>query len=450
MSRTGNSENSISDLLALAREAATQSNWTLTSHYLHESLQKSSQQTPSEASAWRGLALQTLEMGDFHTRWDIAKLIARCEPDAILSDGVIPLLDQVTDDDWSLPWFLVRILGEFRRPESISALVNLLQRSPSEDVESAIVTALGNIGAPAIASVRQLLDQPQTRPAAVQVLARIRHPDAAAAIASATRDNDPTIRALAIATLGDLQQAKAQPLLIAALNDVSAEVRRAAVIGLGSRRSTLSAATVTQMGTLLWDISLSVRRATILALGRLRCKGAADLLYEALCSESTPPTLRRELIQALVHTETRSGIEYIAAYAQSSRDSHDSGAATPWIGDVATGLGRIEAPDLIPAAVGLLKLLLSWTCPDNSAARQVIATSLGQLGQMDSVSTLISMLSEADVGVRLHVTAALRKLGSDEAYRQLAAIATSSQASPELQDNASLALRDWKQSAQGS
>ncbi|MGF1537457.1 MAG: HEAT repeat domain-containing protein [Elainellaceae cyanobacterium] len=439
MSDVDNSQNLTTQ--GLAQDAVNQGNWGLAVQYLQQW-----QQQPElpMAAIWRSLALRTLEMGDFQTRWDVAKLISHCGPDLVQPKDVVALIGEASEEDWSLLWFLVRILGEFHQPESVSTLVDLLQRSPSEDVVAAITTALSQIGEPAIAPVSQLLDSPQTRHAAVQILARIRHPDAAAAVACVVNDSDPAVRALAITTLGDVAYPQAQPLLIAALRDVAAEVRRAAVVGLGARRDRLSSETIEQMGELLWDVSLSVRRAAISALGRLNCKAAADLLYDALQSSSTPPILEPDLLQALASTETRAGLDHLAVYAEADSGKTDSGRR---ISAIAASLGRIKTSALVPKAVGLLMRLLTWTQSGDRAARQAIATSLGQLGQVDSTDTLIAMLSDADTGVRLHVTAALRKLAPTEAYRRLVAIAASPQTSPDLRQNASLALQDWDQSA---
>lgn len=445
MSYADSFQDSAADLLPLAQAAARKSDWGRTCHYLYRVQQQATPLTSPAAFQWRDLALRTLQMGDFNVRWDVAKLMAQQSSELIQLEDIVAVLADATEEDWSLAWFLVRLLAEFRCAESVSALVALLQRSPSEDVVAAIITALSQIGEPAIEPVSRLLEEPHARPVAVQILARIRHPAAAAAVVDTVNDADPAVRALAIATLGDLSYPQAKPILIAALSDVAAGVRRAAVIGLGAQRDTLSATAIGKMGALLWDINLSVRRAAISAMGRLRRNQAADILYEALQSNSTPPALRAELIRAIALTETAVGLSHLNAYACARQASGDP--SRTWIGDIASSLGRIETPDLAPAAVSLLTLLLAWTQPSNSIARQTIATSLGRLGQINSADTLISMLDTADAGVRLHVTAALRKLAPVEAHRRLMAIASSPQTEPNLRQNVTLALRDWNQSA---
>ncbi|MGB3616316.1 MAG: HEAT repeat domain-containing protein [Elainellaceae cyanobacterium] len=441
-------QNAMSDPLMMANEATSDGNWSLTAYYLQKALQQFPQSASFNAALWRTLALRTLEGGDFYIRWDMAKLIAKAEFDLVQPADVAALLDKAADEDESFIWFLVRILGDLGGDESISALVDLLKRSPAEDVVSAIVLALSQIGAAAIPTVYRLLDTPETRPAAVQVLARIRHPDAANALVGTIKDIDPEIRTLAVSTLGDAQHPQAGPILIEALTDVAPEVRRAAIAGLGVGPSVHAPTTVAKMGVLLWDLNLGVRRAAILALSRLASDDAAKLLYDALQSQSTPPVLQCDLIQAIARTETAAGIGYLSAYAADLDFLPGTNEAI--YDTIATSLGRIETPDLIPAAVTLLEMM-TRTTNVNSSTRRAIATSLGQLGcvsgSSNAVDILIHMLADADTGVRLHITAALRKLAPIDARQRLAAIVTSPQATDELKQTALLALQDWDQSA---
>jgi len=448
-------QNAKPGLLIMADEAASDGDWPRAAHYLQQALQNGSLLVPAEVDLWRTLALRMLEMGDFHIRWDMAKLIARTTPALVHAEDIASLLDQGDPEDDSFAWFLVRILGDLGGPESIATLVALLRRSPADDVVSAIVMALSQIGTAAIPAVCHLLDEPKNRPAAVQVLARIHHSDAVNALVGVISDADPEIRALAIATLGDAQHPQASPILVDALDDVAPAVRQAAVAGLGSSLGNHRLGpehmpvTVAKMGALLWDLNLGVRRAAILALGRIPSDDAADLLYKALQSQSMPPVLQRDLIQALARTETAAGIAHLAAYAADLNPASSDDETL--CSDIAVGLGRMETAELIPSSVALLKQLLTGTTNANSAIRRAIATSLGRLGHggdpRSAVEILIQMLAGADVGTRLHITAALRKLSPLDAPQRLAAIATSSQATDDLKQTARLALQDWEQSA---
>ena len=68
-------------------------------------------------------AIDIFTWGDFHQRWDVAKLLPKFGREAIA-----PLLEILADEDADeeLRWFVVRSLGSFDSPEAIAALVELL------------------------------------------------------------------------------------------------------------------------------------------------------------------------------------------------------------------------------------------------------------------------------------------------------------------------------------
>ncbi|MEO0407331.1 MAG: HEAT repeat domain-containing protein [Cyanobacteria bacterium P01_A01_bin.135] len=432
----------VSGQLKLAHRAAFEEDWPLVVQHLNR-LQQSPPEPPALAK-WQDLALRTLEAGDFHVRWDVAKLMAGASPDLplIQPPRLIALLDEVDLEDDSLLWFLVRILGEQGSPESIPALLALLRQSPPEDVTAAVVTALGQIGVPAIAPICGLLDDPHLRPAAVQALAQIRHPDAVAPLMQVIRDANPEVRALAIATLADAQHPEAQPVLVEALDDVASIVRRTALRGLGKGLGQ-APATVTKIGDLLWDLNLGVRRAAILALGRSRLSQAADILFTALQAPDMPPGLRPQLIVALAQTETAAAMAHLTSYAIAQYEA--LGKTGVPILAVATSLGRVETPQLAASAVALLKRLITWTSAADSAERCAIASSLGQLPPTgEQLQLLLAMLDGADTSLRLHIVAALRKVAPDEAEGKLQAIAAHPRTAPALRQAAQRALQDWQ------
>ena len=440
-----------SERLELANRAALEADWSSLCQHLHQLVQQPAHCTPEAIAQWQDLAQLALERGDFHIRWDVAKLMARPTPELSLvrPQKIVARLEALDveamaeeGEDDGLLWFLVRILGELGDPDSIPALVALLHRTPEEDITAAVVTALGQIGAPAIPAVCELLDTPQTRPAAVQALAQIRHPDAVAPLTRAVKDANPEIRALAVATLADAQHPEAYAILVEALGDVASTVRRAALRGLGSPRHHNSPATLAKMGGCLWDINLSVRQAAALALGRTHLPQAAALLFRALQAPETPPVLQPQLIGALVQTETAVGITHLTQYAKAQHAAHGLDG-TP-VAAIATSLGRVEAPTLVPQALALLEMLLAWT-PPTDPIRCAIAASLGQLSPACSrqIELLIAMLAEADTSLRLHVLAALRKLAPTEGRQRLRAIADAPRTAPRLRQAVLQALQDW-------
>jgi HEAT repeat protein len=79
---------------------------------------------------------------------------------------------------------------------------------------------------------------------------------------------------------------------------------------------------------------------------------------------------------------------------------------------------------------------------DQPALRQAIALSLGQLGQPDALETLMQLLADDVMGVRLHAIAALKTLDAQTARQRLEQLAHSEL--PEaLSQGVALALREW-------
>ncbi|NJN86163.1 MAG: HEAT repeat domain-containing protein [Leptolyngbyaceae cyanobacterium SL_7_1] len=96
-------------------------------------------------------ALEQFKLGDFDTRWEMAKLLPQFG-----SAAIAPLIDLLHDldseeDDWDLPWFIAQVLGTFQHPEAIAPLVDLMQTTDRPDVAEMAATALARSGVSAIA-----------------------------------------------------------------------------------------------------------------------------------------------------------------------------------------------------------------------------------------------------------------------------------------------------------
>jgi HEAT repeat protein len=80
---------------------------------------------------------------------------------------------------------------------------------------------------------------------------------------------------------------------------------------------------------------------------------------------------------------------------------------------------------------------------ESPPAKQAIALSLGQLGNVTAIEPLIYLLSDPDVGVRLHVISALKTLNSDLAHQQLENLSRSEHKDSELSKGIAIALQEW-------
>ena len=389
----------------------------------------------SELKQLLDLAIEVFVLGDFHQRWDIAKVFPQLGQSAIA-----PLIDILEDEDADeeLRWYAARTLGEFNHPEAIAALVELLKTGESEELSAMAAAALGNIGSGAVAALTELLAS-DTRLLAVRSLSHIRRKETIAPLLSVVQDPQIDIRAAAIEALSSFHDPRIPPVLLSALDDIAAPVRREAVIGLSFRadlREELDL--VKRLEPRLYDFNLEVCCNSALALGRLGTDAAATSLYQVLQSPHTPIKLQIEIVRALGWLETVTGLEYL----RSSLNQQSLVRVWP---EIVTVLGRVEHPDLRTKAAEILSEILQSAHPATQypSVKQAIALSLGQLGDVRAIEPLIQQLADADAAVRLHVITALKQLAPVAAYQQLEQLASSVALPPDLKQGVAIALAEW-------
>jgi len=434
-----------------AQAAHSSGNWSLLIQYLQQ-LILGDQHPPAIVDAGQNptrshlldMALEVLVAGDFHQRWDIAKLLLKLGQRLYAGDieeVIAPLIEILEDEeaDEELRWFAGRTLGEFDRPTAIAALVEVLKTSDSEELSAMAAAALGQIGSPAVAALTELLADENTRLLAVRSLSHIRRSETIAPLLGVVQDPQVVIRAAAIEALSSFHDPRIPPVLISALDDLAAQVRREAVIGLSFRpdlREELDL--VNRLRQRLYDFNLDVCAAAAIALGRLGTDTAAAALFQVLQSPNTPSSLQIEIIRALGRVGTATSL----AYLHSGLNQLES--ATMWQ-EIVTVLGRVEQPDLMPQAAQILIDVLKSNHPaaQHESVKQAIALSLGQLGERQAVDPLIDLLADRDVGVRLHAIAALKHLAPEAAHRQLEQMATNEALAPSLKQGVAIALQEW-------
>ena len=377
------------------------------------------------------LAIDVLVHGDFHERWEIAKVFPK------LGHAIAPLLFILEDEDAEeeLRWYTARILGEFNQPSVINALVELLKTSESEELTAMAAAALGSIGPSAVAALTELLTESETRLLAVRSLSHIRRSETIIPLLSVVQDPQIAVRAAAIEALSSFHDSQIPPVLLNALDDIAALVRREAVTGLSFRldlREELDL--VNRLGPKLDDFNLGVCTAAAIALGRLGTDNAASALYQVLKSPNTPVSLQIEIVRALIRVGTLSGLEYLRSAL------NQLASVTLWQEIVAV-LGRVEQP-LTTKAAEILVEILSVPAIQHEV-KQVIAVSLGQLGEIQALDPLIQLLATIDAGVRLHAIAALKQLAPEVAYQQLQQLATNEAIAPDLKQGVAIALAEW-------
>lgn len=454
------------NVLEHAAVAAQQKNWSLLNQYLQQLPLKTftnTAQADTDLEEILALALEVLEAGDFHERWEVAKVFPRLGTVAIA-----PLINILEDEeeDWELRWFAVRILGEFDNPAAIAALVDLLQTSDNQDLTEMAAAALANLGSSAVAALTELLADEETRVLAVRSLSYIRRSETIAPLLSVVCDPEVPVRVAAIEALSSFHDKRIPPVLLNALQDLAAPVRREAVVGLGLRSDLQEELDlVNQLRSLLWDFNIDVCAAAAIALGRMGTDDAANALFQVLQSPNTPMPLQLESIRALGWVGTPKAIEYlqqalislakiesrsIAEITQFPINNHPLPITNSPINTTTTAqeivavLGRVEQSGLIPKAAEILIDAFKTDHPSiqQASVKQALAVSLGQLADPAGIDSLIEMLADADEGVRWHAIAALKKFPT--AFQKLELLADDENLTPMLKEGVVIALENFK------
>ncbi|OUL33677.1 HEAT repeat domain-containing protein [Nostoc sp. 106C] len=431
--------NNINQLLVQAQIAHDAADWSLLIQYLQQLILKQDSTNPEivkNREQMLELALSILEFGDFQQRWEIAKVFLQ------LGNIAIPRLIKILEDEDAeeeVRWYAARILSEFKHPDTIAPLVQLLKSSDSQELKAMAATALGEMDTLAIAALSELLSDDDTRLLAVRSLSYIRRTEVIAPLLSVIQDPQAAVRAAAIAALSSFHDQRIPPLLIKALDDFATPVRLAAVQGLGFRSDLCETLDlVTQLQPRLYDLNEDVACAAAIALARMGGDNAAKYLFEVLFLPNQSIKLQLETIRSLSWLGTSSSLEYL------QQALNQSLSETLWQ-EIVTVLGRVQQPELTAIATEILLKMLRLKHPATEIAniKSAIALSLGQLGQIQAIESLILLLADPNKSVRLHAIAALKNLAPEVAYQRLQQLAQNTKITSELQKGIAFALTEW-------
>jgi HEAT repeat protein len=317
-----------------------------------------------------------------------------------------------------------KLLGEVvseSDTDSVEALVSVAVTDDNEEVRSAAVDGLDEIGSEA---VEQLLvkitgsqiqrgadwatakkfanalssDVPELRMAAASALGTLGEASAVPALVNGLSDKNPQVRIRCCAALATLDHPKAVPSLIQRLSDPHGEVRHEAAVSLASIGTDQALSALLGM---LDDDNTSIRRIAASSLGQAGSVKAVQPLADALADEnsavrsaavfsiiellSNAPTqqshkIRETVVSELKNSDSATVRPLVEILAESNQRRQRRNAA--WF------LGRvIDEPDSETISV-LIDALES----DDSSTAQFAATSLSEVGGEDVEDDLLEFV----------------------------------------------------------
>jgi HEAT repeat protein len=425
----------MSNLLQPAQCAADLQDWASVNEYLQKILILSD----LPAAEILPLALQVLEFGDFQQRWDVVKLIPKLGEIAIA-----PLLEILADEaaEIELRWFAGGILADFHHPQVIESLVNIINTSPEAELTEMAIATLGKIGSPAIEAISQLLTAPSTRLLAVQTLAQIHLSQTITPLLGVVTDPQVEVRTTAISALSSFHDSRITAILMDSLRDFSSEVRKVAVTGLGLQQDLVTDLDLVKyIQPLLNDLNLEVCIASAIVLGRMGTDAAAIALFNRLEQGDAVLDLQLAIVRAIAWIETPKALEYLQQLLNST--------PVPLSQEIINRLGNLTTPSLQPIASQILQSFLNSEAPgaNNSQIQQSVATTLGELRQIEAIDSLIQLLANPDLGVRLHAIAALKRIAPDLAHQKLLETMNQTDLNPDLATGIAIALEDFSDRA---
>jgi HEAT repeat protein len=394
-------------ILEQALKAAQRQNWLEVSNQLQQLPQSksddNSQQLVLNPEDWQtvfNIALEMLIKADFQHKWEITKLFPLLGQQIITPFNTLALDETVEAE---VRWFICQILGNFPEQSVVLTLVQLLQQSNDNELITIAGKTLIKIGDRAIDALVDLLSEPKYCFLATKSLSYIRSASTISPLLTITTYEDAELRAIAINALGSFHDHRVPPVLITALQDRASTVRKEAALALGFRPDLCqSMDLVKHLQPLLYDLNLEVCSQAAISLGRMHQPRATTALFEVLQVDTTPITLKLDLVKALGWSKLSSGITYLEQALTNSSELI--------IQEIIIVLGRNSTLELKHQSAQVLITFWQRQQSLSASIRQALATSLGELGDRSAIPVLEQLATDSDRKVQLHALSALKKL----------------------------------------
>lgn len=350
------------------------------------------------------IALEMLIKADFQHQWEITKLFP------LLGDKIIIPLSALALDETveaEVRWFICQILGNFAQQSVVLTLVQLLQQSTDNELVTIASKTLSKIGDRAIDALVALLSQPKYRLLATKALSYIRTASTIAPLLAIATHEDAELRAIAVNALGSFHDRRVPSVLVTALQDPASAVRKEAAIALGFRADLGKEMNLVEyLQPLLYDLNLEVCSQAAISLGRMQQPSANAALFEVLQVNTTPLSLKSDLVKALGWSQLSSGIAYLEQALTKSCELITQ--------EIILVLGRTSTPELKLQSVQVLLDFWQRQQSLSASSRQTFATSLGELRDRSAQPILEQLAQDSDRRVQLHALAALKKLAVNQ------------------------------------
>jgi HEAT repeat protein len=319
---------------------------------------------------------------------------------AIKPKGIQHLLDALGEADGNDLVTLATVIGWLRGPAVDQVLVRLLGE-PS--VRNEVLEALAHHGEGVISLLLEQLesDDVETRRAAVSVLGRLGYRRATGPLLKVL-ENDTSLRidaANAIARLGDEAALES---LLKLIGDPDGGVRQSVVAALNSIGSSKMNE---RIKPLLRDENPLVRESAAKIAGYFGYEDCADALLE--CCNDPDERVRKAAVEHLPFVEDDRINDVLARKLET--DTPKVRAA------VAAAMGNVE----VATALTNLSRALG---DEDSWVRYFAAQSLGRLGQLEAVESLVELVKREPLNhVKIAALEALGRIGGNEAIRTIEA-----------------------------
>ncbi len=325
--------------------------------------------------------------------------------------------------------------------ESVETLVSVVVTDENEDVRSAAIDGLDEIGSGAVeqllvkitgTQIQQGADWatakrfakalsseiPELRMAAANALGQLGEPSAVPALINSLADDNPQVRIRACSSLAVIGHSRAVPALIELLSDANGQVRHEAAVSLASIGDDQALYALLNM---LDDDNPSIRRIAASSLGQAGSVRAVQPLADALADEHSAVRSAAvfSIIELLSNAPTQQSHKIRETVVSELQDA-DSATVQPLVEildesnqvrqrrNAAWFLGRVvdePQPETIETLIDALE-------SDDRSTAQFAATSLGNIGGLAVESKLLAFVeSDGDDEARAKAIFVLGQIG---------------------------------------